>query len=149
MVRKLVLDNVAEHMTIQPAPTRSELRLLQLLWADGPATVREIHEQVAREAELSYTTVLKQLQIMHEKGLVARETSHRAHRYRAVARRDETQRSMLSDFVQRVYHGSASELVVQALGLSKRASPEELEEIEQMIDTLRKRKGTDSSDDES
>lgn len=136
-------------MTNQPAPTRSELRLLQLLWADGPATVREVHERIARETNVSYTTVLKQLQIMHEKGLVKRETSHRAHRYQALARRDETQRSMLSDFVQRVYHGSASELVVQALGLSKRASPEELEEIEQMIEALRQEKSSDSSGNES
>lgn len=127
-----------------PVPTKSELKLLQLLWEQGPSTVREIHDEVAGESGVSYTTTLKQLQIMHEKGLVERETSTRAHRYTALLEREETRRGMLDDFMQRVYQGSASELVIQALGLSRPASPEELEEIERLIEDMRK-KSTRSS----
>ncbi len=126
-------------MSNTPPPTKSELKLLQLLWTHGPSTVREVHERVIASSDVSYTTVLKQLQIMHEKGLVSREASGKAHRYRAETSRDETQRSMLDDFVQRVYHGSASELVVQALGMSKPASKKELAEIEELLAAIKKR----------
>lgn len=126
-------------MSKPPPPTKSELKLLQLLWSNGPSTVREVHEQVITSSDVSYTTVLKQLQIMHDKGLVSREINGKAHRYRAETSRDETQRSMLDDFVERVYHGSASELVVQALGMSKPASKEELAEIEELLAVIKKR----------
>lgn len=119
------------------APTKSELKLLQVLWKRGSSTVREIHESAAGESGVSYTTTLKQLQIMHEKGLVERETSSRAHRYTASIDSDETRRGMLDDFMQRVYQGSASELVIQALGLSRPASVEELEEIERLIEEMK------------
>ena len=122
-----------------PKPTASELRILQHLWKEGPSTVREVHRSLGGYENVSYTTILKQLQIMHEKGLVSREASGKAHRYRAETSRDETQRSMLDDFVQRVYHGSASELVVQALGMSKPASKKELAEIEELLATIKKR----------
>jgi BlaI family transcriptional regulator, penicillinase repressor len=121
----------------KPTPTKSELKLLQLLWTHGPATVRDIHDLVAEESGVSYTTVLKQFQIMHEKGLVQRETSSRAHLYSASVDRDETCRGMLDDFMQRVYQGSTSELVIQALGLSRPASQEELEEIQRLIDRMK------------
>jgi BlaI family transcriptional regulator, penicillinase repressor len=121
----------------KPAPTKSELKLLQALWQQGPSTVREIHDLVAGESGVSYTTTLKQLQIMHEKGLVERETSTRAHRYAASIDGEETRRGMLDDFMQRVYQGSASELVIQALGLSRPASLEELEEIERLIEEMK------------
>lgn len=121
----------------KPAPTKSELKLLQALWERGPSTVREVHDSVASESGVSYTTTLKQLQIMHEKGLVERETSTRAHRYTAGVDGDETRRGMLDDFMQRVYQGSASELVIQALGLSRPASAEELEEIERLIEEMK------------
>ena len=120
-----------------PVPTKSELKLLQALWEQGPSTVREIHESVAGESGVSYTTTLKQLQIMHEKGLVERETKKRAHRYAANLDREETRRGMLDDFMHRVYQGSASELVIQALGLSRPASPDELEEIERLIEEMK------------
>jgi BlaI family transcriptional regulator, penicillinase repressor len=122
-----------------PIPTKSELKLLQALWALGPSTVRELHDSTAAESGISYTTTLKQLQIMHEKGLVERETSERAHRYAARLDREETRQGMLNDFMQRVYQGSASELVIQALGLSRPASREELEEIEQLIEAMKTR----------
>jgi BlaI family transcriptional regulator, penicillinase repressor len=121
----------------QPIPTKSELKLLQALWDLGPSTVREVHDTTAAGSGVSYTTTLKQLQIMHEKGLVQRETSTRAHRYEANVDREATRRGMLDDFMHRVYQGSASELVIQALGLSSPANQEELEEIEQLIENMK------------
>lgn len=121
----------------RPTPTRSELKLLHLLWEQGPATVREIHDRIAKESGVSYTTILKQFQIMHEKGLVQRETGSRAHLYSTNVDRDETCSGLLDDFLERVYRGSASELVIQALGLSRPASREELEEIQQLIDNIK------------
>jgi len=124
-------------LTDLPAPTPSELRILKALWADGPSTVREVHERIASDQGLSYTTTLKQMQIMHAKGLVERDDSQRAHVFRAVSGEDETQRVMLDDFMARVYEGSASTLVMQALGMSRAASAEELAEIDSLIQRLR------------
>ncbi len=126
-----------------PSPTPSELRILQCLWQHGPCTVREVHDRVETDQALSYTTTLKQLQIMHGKGLVARDDSQRAHVFSAVDGQDETQRRMLSDFMGRVYEGSASRLVMQALGISSAASPDELSEIDRLIRKLRTESGAD------
>ena len=132
-----------------PAPTPSELRILNCLWAHGPSTVREVHERVDQDNTLSYTTILKQMQIMHAKGLVERDDSQRAHVFSATGERDETQRMMLDDFMTRVYEGSASRrLVLQALGISKPASSSELDEIDRLIQKLRKEPGTPSKRDE-
>lgn len=120
-----------------PAPTPSELKILKCLWSHGPSTVREVHERIAADQHLSYTTILKQMQIMHAKGLVERDDSQRAHVFRAVTGEDETQRVMLDDFMTRVYEGSASRLVMQALGMSRPARPEELAEIDSLIRKLR------------
>jgi BlaI family transcriptional regulator, penicillinase repressor len=120
-----------------PAPTPSELRILKVLWTHGPATVRAVHQIIASENDLSYTTTLKQMQIMHAKGLLARDDSQRAHVYSAVGNESDTQRMMLDDFMSRVYEGSASRLVLQALGISRPASAAELEEIETLIQKLR------------
>ncbi|NBD96146.1 MAG: BlaI/MecI/CopY family transcriptional regulator [Gammaproteobacteria bacterium] len=127
-----------------PAPTPSELRILNCLWEHGPSTVREVHERVDQDHSLSYTTILKQMQIMHGKGLVERDDSQRAHVFRAVGDRDETQRMMLDDFMHRVYEGSASRLVLQALGISKPASASELDEIDRLIQKLRREPGDSS-----
>ncbi len=124
-------------MSPLPAPTPSELRILKSLWNDGPSTVREVHERTASEQGLSYTTTLKQMQIMHGKGLLERDDSQRAHVFRAVIGEDETQRVMLDDFMSRVYEGSASRLVMQALGMSRAANPDELAEIDSLIRKLR------------
>ena len=128
-------------MTDLPAPTPSELRILKCLWTHGPSTVREVHEHVSDGASLSYTTTLKQMQIMHAKGLVDRDDSQRAHVFNAVTDEDATQRAMLGDFMSRVYEGSASRLVLQALGISRPASPEELDQINQLIQKLREDSG--------
>jgi BlaI family transcriptional regulator, penicillinase repressor len=128
-------------VTDLPAPTPSELRILKCLWTLGPSTVREVHEHVADGASLSYTTTLKQMQIMHAKGLVERDDSQRAHVFSAVSDEDATQRAMLGDFMSRVYEGSASRLVLQALGISSPASPDELDQINRLIQKLREDSG--------
>jgi len=130
-----------------PTPTPSELRILNCLWEHGPLTVRDVHERVDQDNLLSYTTFLKQMQIMHAKGLVERDDSRRAHVYSAVGDRDETQRVMLDDFMHRVYEGSASRLVLQALGISKPASASELDEIDRLIQKLRNDPGTEPERD--
>ncbi|QKK01412.1 MAG: BlaI/MecI/CopY family transcriptional regulator [Pseudomonadota bacterium] len=124
-------------MTQTLTPTPSELKILQFLWHHGPATVRTVHEHVAEQAGHSYTTTLKQMQIMHAKGLVARDDSQRAHVFQAAVEEERTQRAMLDDFMDRVYEGSASQLVLQALGISRPASAEELTQIEALIERLR------------
>ncbi len=124
-------------MSKLPAPTPSELKILQCLWHSGPATVRAVHEQLNADGSLSYTTTLKQMQIMHGKGLVKRDDSQRAHVFRAATGEAETQQAMLNDFMSRVYEGSASRLVMQALGISRPASASELEEIDRLVKKLR------------
>lgn len=119
----------------KPVPTKAEMEILQILWRLGPATVRQVHEEIPRA--ISYTTVLKLLQIMAEKGIVTRETGERAHVYKAEASRQRTTRAFMRDIVERVFGGSASQLVMQALN-SRKTSPEELKEIRKLIDDLDK-----------
>jgi BlaI family transcriptional regulator, penicillinase repressor len=113
-------------------PTDAELGILRVLWARGPSTVRQIAEQMGREA--GYTTVLKLLQIMTEKRLVARDESARTHIYEAAYTQDQTERQLVTDLLDRVFDGSAAKLVLQALA-SNKASPEELDEIKKLIAT--------------
>jgi len=113
-------------------PTDAELGILRVLWARGPSTVRQIAEQMGREA--GYTTVLKLLQIMTEKRLVARDESARTHIYEAAYTQDQTERQLVTDLLDRVFDGSAAKLVLQALA-SNKASPEELDEIKELIAT--------------
>jgi len=115
-------------------PTDAELGILRILWRTGPATVREVHEALEGRAE-GYTTVLKLLQIMHQKGLVTRDESERAHVYTPLVEKDAAQEQMLGDFVQRVFEGSREQLVLQALG-SGRATPRELAKIRALLDEL-------------
>jgi len=124
-------------MTELPRPTPSELKILQYLWHHGPSTVREVHQGIGVAAGHSYTTTLKQMQIMHGKDLVARDDSQRAHVFSAAIEEEPTQRAMLDDFMGRVYEGSASQLVLQALGISRPASTAELEEIDRLVQRLR------------
>lgn len=128
-----------------PAPTPSELRILKCLWANGPSTVREVHEHIAADTAVSYTTTLKQMQIMHSKGLLERDDSQRAHVFSAVPEQEQTQRAMLSDFVERVYEGSASQMVLQALGMSEPASADELAEMDHLIRRLRESGDNDNN----
>jgi BlaI family transcriptional regulator, penicillinase repressor len=123
-----------------PKPTEAELAILRVLWARGPSTVREVHEAVQRGRPsgqtTGYTTVLKLLQIMTEKGLVTRDERTRSHVYRARLSEDTTQRQLVTDLLDRAFGGSAARLVMQALDVSP-ASPEELKEIRRLLDERR------------
>ena len=121
-----------------PRPTEGELELLQALWDKGPSTVRELHEAIGRRRPVGYTSVLKLLQIMTEKGLVEREESNRAHVYRAAATQDETQTQLLRDISQRLFAGSATQLAMHALAMEP-VSERELEELRTLIEQKRKR----------
>lgn len=120
-------------------PTESEYAILEILWDRGPCTVREVHQAIYGDDGSGYTTALKLMQIMHSKGLVARDDSERAHVYRAVIGKAHTQRRFLADMVQRVFDGSASQLVLHALGDRPHATPEELDEIRALLDKLDRR----------
>jgi BlaI family transcriptional regulator, penicillinase repressor len=119
-------------MALPPKPTKAELAILRVLWARGPSTVREVHEELSRRRPLVYTTSLKTLQIMTEKGLVLREEVGRQHVYRARQREQDTQRRLVGDLLDRAFGGSVSQLVLQALA-ARRASPEELREIRRLL----------------
>ncbi|WEK34897.1 MAG: BlaI/MecI/CopY family transcriptional regulator [Candidatus Pseudobacter hemicellulosilyticus] len=118
-------------------PTESELEILQVLWAKGTASVREVHEELLKTKEAGYTTTLKLMQIMHEKGLVKRDDSIKTHIYQAILSRERTQKHMLGKMIDTLFGGSPTQLVMQALGNHK-ASPDELEAIQRMIDNLKK-----------
>jgi BlaI family penicillinase repressor len=115
-----------------PKPTEVELELLRALWEKGSASVRELHEVVSRQRPLGYTSVLKTLQIMTEKGLVERTEAGKAHIYHAAASQEETQNQLLRDLSERLFSGSAAQLAMHALSMQP-ASEEELEEIRKII----------------
>ena len=114
-------------------PTVSELEILRVLWARGPSTVREVHEQLSEKKALGYTTVLKLLQIMTAKGTVHRNEEQRAHVYEACQPATETKRQLVGDVLQRVFEGSASELLIHALE-GRRTSKKELDELRRLLD---------------
>jgi predicted transcriptional regulator len=119
-----------------PRPTDAELAILRVLWEHGAATVRQVHSVLSNARDTGYTTTLKLMQIMAEKGLVTRDESTRTHVYAARSSRDETQRQLVSDLVDRAFGGSAAALVMQALNAHS-TSPEELQEIEHVIEDFK------------
>ena len=125
--------------TPAPRPTDAELAILRILWDRGPSTVRQVHDILGLERQAAYTTALKLLQIMTEKGLVERDERDRTHIYRARLSEETTQRQLVRDLVDRAFAGSSSKLVLQALA-SKRASAEELRDIRKAIDSARNEK---------
>ncbi len=118
-------------------PTESELEILQVLWDKKTASVRDVHEELSKTKEAGYTTTLKLMQIMFEKGLVKRDSTLKTHFYQAAASKERTQKHMLGKMIDTLFGGSPTELVMQALGNHK-ASPEELEEIQKLIENLKK-----------
>lgn len=119
-------------------PTESELEILQILWTKGLATVREVHEELTKTKDAGYTTTLKLMQIMHEKGLVKRDDSMRTHIYQAAVNKERTQKHMLSKMIDTLFGGSPTQLVIQALGDGEHtASREELEKIQLLLDGLK------------
>lgn len=118
-----------------PLPTDAELGILQVLWRRGPSTVREVLEELRPERSVGYTTVLKLLQIMHEKRLVERDESQRSHRYAAAVAEQATERRLVGELVEKGFEGSTGRLVLRALSVGQ-ATPEELTEIRRLIDEL-------------
>lgn len=116
-------------------PTEKELEILQVIWEKGPVSVREIHDALGGEEQNGYTTILKLLQIMHEKGMVARQKSGKLHLYSAVASQENVQNQMLNKIIDGVFQGSAAQLVLRALGNTK-TSQEELDEIRKYLDQI-------------
>lgn len=128
-------------MTPPPRPTDGELEILRVLWRDGPSTVRDVHAALLTDKpHTGYTTVLKLMQIMADKGLVSRDETSRAHVYSTCVSEEHTQRQMVRNLVDRAFGGSAARLVMHALS-SKRASAEELAEIRQMLDNVERQGG--------
>jgi predicted transcriptional regulator len=131
----LTKDFVKDPAMAQPRvrPTKLELTILKALWESGPSTVRALHGILDAARPTGYTTVLKMLQIMTEKGLVERDETVRPQIYRAKTSQEQTQRQLLRDLIQRAYGGSVKALVMQALGTSK-TSPKTLQAIEQLLE---------------
>jgi BlaI family penicillinase repressor len=120
-----------------PKPTDSELEILTVLWSRGPSTVRDVHEVIAARKPAQYTTVLKLLQIMAEKGLVRRNEEQRAHIYKPAKPREWTQRQLAGDLLQRGFDGSARTLMMGALS-ARKASKEELAEMRKLLEEYEK-----------
>lgn len=123
----------------QIKPTDAELAVLKIIWESGPSTVRFINDKLNEEREVGYTTTLKIMQIMSEKGLLSRNTDTRTHVYTTTVAEEKMQKQLLKKFVDSTFRGSAMNLVMQALGNHK-ASPEELEEIKSLIDKIENKK---------
>lgn len=118
-----------------PLPTPAELAILNVLWAHGPSTVRQVSDHLEASRSLAYTTVLKMLQLMHQKGLVSRDEGQRNHIYAAVTPREQTQEKLIDDLTSRAFGGSAARLMMRALG-STRASAEERSRIRALLARL-------------
>ena len=118
-----------------PKPTDGELAILRVLWQRGPSTVRDVWEQLSPEQGTGYTTVLKIMQIMWGKGLLARDDTDRSHVYRAARSEGQTQRQVVGHMLERLFSGSAPKLVMQALA-AKKATPAELAEIRKLLDDM-------------
>jgi BlaI family penicillinase repressor len=125
-------------MTEEPhKPTDAELEILTVLWSRGPSTVRDVHEIIASRKPTQYTTVLKQLQVMADKGLVLRDETQRSHVYKHARPREWTQQQLAGDLLKRAFDGSAKGLLVGALS-ARRASRRELEELRRLLDEYQK-----------
>ncbi|MEO6230356.1 MAG: BlaI/MecI/CopY family transcriptional regulator [Ferruginibacter sp.] len=117
-------------------PTESELEILQVLWTRNLATVREVHEELLKSKDAGYTTTLKLMQIMFEKGLVTRDSSSKIHIYKPVVTRENTQKLFLNRMIDSLFSGSSAQLVMQALG-NHNSSKEELEEIRNYLNNIK------------
>ena len=120
-------------------PTESELEILAVLWAQGEATVRTVHEELTKTKEAGYTTTLKLMQIMHEKGLVTRNTESKTHIYQPAIDKQKTQLQIVNKMISSLFAGSSTDMVMQALGGNKTTTAE-LKKIEELIKTLKTQK---------
>ena len=135
--RILVSQTIIMATTKYIKPTESELEILTVLWERGLASVREVHEELARTKDVGYTTTLKLMQIMNEKGLVKRDASVKTHIYQAAVSKEKTQKHLLGKMIEGLFGGSSTQLVIQALG-NHTASKEELDEIQKLLNDLKK-----------
>jgi len=124
--------------TVPIRPSDGELAILRVLWSRGPSTVRDVHTELSKDRDMGYTTVLKLMQIMVEKGLVARDERARSHTYRPLQGEAETQRCLLKELLQKAFAGNRRELVLQALE-AEPASAEELEDIRKLLNEVKGR----------
>lgn len=134
-LRTLDYEQIRTKMTISIKPTESELEILQILWNRGECTVRTVHEELIKSKDVGYTSTLKLMQIMHEKGLVSRNTESKTHIYTAAINQQDTQKHLLNKLIDNAYNGSAARLVMQALGNHK-ATSQELEQIKKYLEQL-------------
>ncbi len=118
-------------------PTESELEILQVIWKKGQCTVRDVHEELAKSKDAGYTTTLKLMQIMHDKGMVERDTTSKTHLYKALVTREQAQQTALDKIISTVFKGSTSDLVIQALG-HHRASKDEIDAIKSYLKQFEK-----------
>jgi predicted transcriptional regulator len=116
-------------------PTEGEMEILQVLWQKGNATVREVHEALNKK-DSGYTTTLKLMQILHEKGMVERDTNQKTHIYKALVSQDKTEKQLVNKMIDNVFNGSAARLVMQALG-NHSASAAEIDEIKKYLDSIK------------
>jgi predicted transcriptional regulator len=121
-----------------PRPTDAELAILQVLWRLGPSTVRQVHDVLGAEKPTGYTTVLKLMQIMTDKGLLLRDETQRSHVYRPQVPAEKTQQQLVGDLLERAFEGSAQRLVMQALS-ARKVTPEELAQIRELLDKIERR----------
>ncbi len=119
-------------------PTESELEILKILWQRNVASVREVHEELALHKDVGYTTTLKLMQIMFEKNLVTRDSSSKVHHYKPNVTQETAQKQFLPKFINTLFSGSPSQLVMQTLG-NHEATPEEIEEIQQLLNQLKEK----------
>lgn len=133
LITKRFVDN--GKMMKQIKPTEGELEILNVLWNNGPGTVRDVHEELAKNKEVGYTTTLKLMQIMFEKQLLDRDATAKTHIYNAAVSREQTQGQILKKMIDTVFNGSATRMVMQALGNHK-ATAEELDEIRQYLASM-------------
>lgn len=117
-------------------PTDSELEILQFLWSNGPSSVRDINDELNLRRDVGYTTTLKIMQLMHEKGMLARNTDNRSHLYSSQVKETNTKTTLLNTFLRTTFNGSVKDMVLHALGEGK-SSKEELEEIKLLIDNIK------------
>src|SRR3954467_4993537 len=122
-----------------PAPTEAELEVLRVLWREGSRTVREVHSEVSRSKPVTYTTVLKQMQVMHQKGLLTRSERFRSHVYEPAVERSVTQRQLASTILQQAFDGSARGLLQSALA-GRKVDAKELDEIRTLLDEYQRRR---------
>jgi predicted transcriptional regulator len=126
-------------MFVRTKPTESELEILQVIWKKGQCTVRDVHEELTKSKDAGYTTTLKLMQIMHDKGLVERDTTSKTHLYKAIISREQAQNTALDKILDTVFKGSTADLVIQALG-QHRASKDEIDAIKNYLQQFEPKK---------